>query len=224
MDEIRKFILDTAADKGLDLKELSTRLGKNHAYMHQYINRGVPKKLHPDDRATLSVILGVPESALGGKANVALHDAISLQNHLPNATVTGKQHELGPVVPLYGSAVGGVDGQFEFNGNILDRVTAPVSLRGVKEAYAVLVAGDSMEPRYEDGETVFANPARRPTRNDYVVAQIRLHENGPPSAYIKKLVRWNSERLVLTQFNPPKELEFDGNLVESVHYILRSGE
>lgn len=224
MDEIRKFILATAVDRGLDLKELSTKLGKNHAYMHQFIHRGVPKKLHPDDRAILSVLLGVPENVLGAPANVAVQDGFPLQTAFPNANVTGQKLEVGPTVPLYGSAVGGVDGQFEFNGNILDRVKAPASLFGVKDAYAVLVAGDSMEPRYEDGETVFANPLRRPTRNDYVVAQIRTEENGSPQAYIKKLVRWNSEKLVLSQFNPVKELEFDGKLVESVHYVLRSGE
>jgi phage repressor protein C with HTH and peptisase S24 domain len=226
MDEIRKFILDTAHNRGLDLKELSTRLGKNHAYMHQYIHRGIPKKLHGDDRALLSHILRVPEVDLGAPPqNAALPNAIfPLESHPSNATISRDKPEIGPAIPLYGTAVGGVDGQFELNGNLLDRVKAPVSLYGVRDAYAVLVAGDSMEPRYEDGETVYVNPDRRPTRNDYVVAQIKTSEDGAPQAYIKKWVRWNSERLVLRQFNPEKELEFDGRLVESVHYVLRSGE
>jgi len=221
MDEIRKFILETALDRGVDLKELSTKLGKNHAYMHQFIHRGVPKKLHPDDRAALSQLLRVPESALGGRPGDA---RFTLPSHPSNATLINHSLEVGPLIPLYGTAVGGVDGQFELNGNILDRVKAPASLRNIDKAYAVRVAGDSMDPRYEDGETVYVDPTRRPTRNDYVVAQIRVEENGPPLAYIKKFVRWNSELLVLCQFNPVKELEFDGSQVESVHYILKSGE
>ena len=221
MDEIRKFILDTALDRKLDLKELSLKLGKNHAYLHQFIHRGVPKKLHPDDRAALSQMLRVPESALGGNVT---GERFPLPMHTANATLTNQIPEYGPLVPLFGTAVGGVDGQFEFNGNVLDRVKAPASLRLIKDAYAVRIAGDSMDPRYEDGETVYVDPTRRPTRNDYVVAQIRIEENGPPLAYIKKFVRWNSEILVLSQFNPPKELEFDGKQVESVHYILKSGE
>lgn len=223
MDAIGKTILEAAIERGIDLKELSTRLGKNHAYMHQFIHRGVPKKLHADDRAALSQILRIPETALGAPKESTLY-AFPLQNHKSNATITGKPEEIGPAIPLYGTAVGGVDGQFELNGNMLDRVKAPVSLYGVRDAYAVRVAGDSMEPRYEDGETVYVNPDRRPVRNDYVVAQIRIDEDTAPLAYVKKFVRWNSAVLVLSQFNPPKELEFDGRYVESVHYILKSGE
>lgn len=223
MDEIRKFILDTATDRRIDLKELSTRLGKNHAYMHQFIHRGTPKKLNGDDRALLSQILNVPESSLGAPLNLARSN-FPLPYHQPNANVTGQRQEVGPAIPLYGTAVGGIDGQFELNGNLLDRVKAPASLFGVKNAYAVRIAGESMWPRYEDGETVYVNPERRPTRNDYVVAQIRREENGPLEAFVKKFVRWNSENLVLHQFNPDKELEFDSRLVETVHYILKSGE
>jgi SOS-response transcriptional repressor LexA len=224
MDEMRKIILEAAQDRRIDLKELSTKLGKNHAYMHQFIHRGIPKKLHPDDRAIISGMLNIPESLIGGPKQDATLHIFPLPNHQPNATITGSRVEIGPQIPLYGTVVGGVDGQFELNGNLLDRVKAPASLYGVRNAYAVRVAGDSMEPRYEDGETVFVDPNRRPTRNDYVVAQVRGDEAGAPLAYIKKFVRWNSERLVLAQFNPTKELEFDGRLVVSVHYILRSGE
>lgn len=224
MDEIRKIILDTANDQRIDLKDLSLKIGKNHAYIHQYIHRGIPKKLHPDDRAIISGILHIPEELLGGPKQDRAGYGFSLQNHPSNATITGNKIEIGPQIPLYGTVVGGVDGQFELNGNLLDRVKAPASLHGVRNAYAVRVAGDSMEPRYEDGETVFVDPSRRPTRNDYVVAQVRVDGEGAPLAYIKKFVRWNSEKLVLAQFNPPKDIEFDGRLVESVHYILRSGE
>lgn len=224
MDEIRKIILGAAQDRRIDLKELSTKLGKNHAYMHQFIHRGIPKKLHPDDRAILSGLLNIPESELGGPKQDRAGYTFPLQSYASNATITGTRPEIGPQIPLYGTVVGGVDGQFELNGNLLDRVKAPASLYGVRNAYAVRVAGDSMEPRYEDGETVFVDPSRRPTRNDYVVAQVRVDEDSAPLAYIKKFVRWNSEKLVLSQFNPPKELEFDGRFVESVHYILRSGE
>lgn len=221
MDQVRKIILDAANNNGLDLKELSLKLGKNHAYIHQFIHKGSPKRLHADDRAALAIILHVPETDLGAPP---VNHTTKLQYPTSNASVSMSKVEVGPDIPLYGTVVGGVDGQFELNGNILDRVKGPASLFGVKDAYAVQVAGESMYPRYEDGETVFVNPNRRPTRNDYVVAQIRIDENGPPLAYVKKLVRWNSEKLVLSQLNPDKELVFDGRDVESVHYILRSGE
>lgn len=222
MDQIRKIILDTANDKGVDLKEISKQLGKNHAYIHQFIHRGSPKRLHPDDRAAISRILQIPETMLGAPVESSLGQ--ELKSYPPNATIAKEVLNLGPKIPLYGAAVGGIDGQFELNGNRLDDVVGPLSLYGVKDAYAVRIVGDSMEPRYEDGETVFVNPNQRPIKNDYVIAQIRVEESGPPLAYVKRLVRWNSERLVLWQLNPEKELIFDGSQVVSVHYILRNGE
>lgn len=222
MDAIRKNILDAAADKGIDLKEISLRLGKNHAYMHQFIHKGTPKRLHADDRSMVSQILGIKETELGAPPETATPGGGTFASS--NATVSSERLETGPTIPLYGTAVGGVDGQFELNGNLMDRVKAPASLWTVKKAYAVRCAGESMEPRYEDGETIFVDPDRRVTRNDYVVAQIRAQEDGPPLAFVKKFVRWNSEVLVLNQFNPQKELVFDAKLVESVHYILKSGE
>lgn len=127
-------------------------------------------------------------------------------------------------IPLYGTAVGGEDGEFVLNGNRLDDVFAPPSLSGVPQAYAVLISGDSMSPRYEDGDTVHVHPKRRVKKGDYVIAQIHVHEHEPPLAYVKKLIRWTEKELILEQFNPPKNLTFDGGSVASVHYVLRPGE
>lgn len=141
-----------------------------------------------------------------------------------NAAITGVRVIRGPKIPLYGAAVGGEDGEFVLNGNHLDDIFAPPSLSGIGEAYAVQIAGSSMEPRYEDGETVFVNPKRRPVKNDYVIAEIHVDEGSPPLAYIKRLVRRTDKELILEQFNPPKKLTFEGHLVKSCHYVLRSGE
>lgn len=141
-----------------------------------------------------------------------------------NVELTRTKVERGSIIPLYGAAVGGEDGEFVLNGNHLDDVFAPPSLGGNPDAYAVRIVGDSMSPRYEDNETVFVNPKRRPVRGDYVVAQIHIDEHSAPLAYIKRLVSHTKQKLILEQFNPPKVLEFYGERVVSVHYVLRSGE
>jgi phage repressor protein C with HTH and peptisase S24 domain len=221
MDAVRKNLLEAAQDRGKELKELSLALGKNHAYLHQFIHKATPKRLHADDRAMLSRILNIPETLLGAPEEI---DLPRLQIASPNATISNQLVGGGPLIPLYGAAVGGIYGQFELNGNRLDNVLAPVSLLKVKDAYAVRIVGESMEPRYFDGETVFVNPNRRPMKGDYVVAQIKIELDGHPLAYVKRFVRWNSEKLVLFQHNPEEELEFSNALVHSVHYILKNGE
>ncbi|NRP73922.1 hypothetical protein ILFOPFJJ_04843 [Ensifer psoraleae] len=141
----------------------------------------------------------------------------------PNAEVGARIVGQGKKIPVFGQAVGGVDGEFLMNGNVLYEVMAPPILSDISGAYAVSVSGDSMSPRYEDGEVCFVDPSRRVKRGDYVIAQIRLEENGALLAYVKKFVRHNSAELVLEQFNPPKELRFDANTVHSVHYIALAG-
>lgn len=147
-----------------------------------------------------------------------------LNEESANATLTGEKRQKGGMVWLYGAAVGGEDGQFILNGNALDQIFAPPSLSGIPDAYAVQIVGDSMWPRYEDGETVFVNPKRRPVKGDYVIAQIHIDEDSPPLAYVKRLVRRTQDELILEQFNPEKTIRFDGKSVKTVHYVLRSGE
>jgi phage repressor protein C with HTH and peptisase S24 domain len=142
----------------------------------------------------------------------------------PNALVGDKLTERGEYIPLYGHAVGGLDGEFILNGNKLDEILAPPGLSPARGAYAVTCAGESMEPRYFDGETVFVDPVRRARRGDFVVAQIQNPNEGqPPLAYIKRFVRHNDNELILEQFNPPKELRFPHGTVVSVHFIVLGG-
>lgn len=143
--------------------------------------------------------------------------------HAPNAIIGERITGAGRMIPVYGQAVGGVDGEFEMNGNILYEVMSPPVLSGISKAYAVQIAGESMWPRYEDGEVAFIDPMRRVKKGDYVVAQIKTEEHGPPLAYVKRFLRRNSEELVLEQFNPAKELRFRAQDVESVHYIALAG-
>jgi len=141
----------------------------------------------------------------------------------PNATIGPKIEAGGRPIPVYGSAVGGVDGEFEMNGNILYEVMAPPSLSPIAGAYAVQVSGESMEPRYFDGEVAFIDPTRRVKKGDFVVAQVQVEEGGPRLAFIKRFVRHNAEELVLEQYNPPKELRFKHETVHSVHFVVMGG-
>lgn len=126
-------------------------------------------------------------------------------------------------LPVYGQAVGGIDGDFPMNGTILFDVMCPPQLQGVEDAYAIMVSGDSMYPRYEDGELAFIDPTRRVKKGDYVVAQVNIKDEDTPHAFIKKFMRHNEQELVLEQFNPVKELSFPHSKVVSVHFIALAG-
>lgn len=156
-----------------------------------------------------------------GNISAANHD--NRVSEVANATiVSGVQfghHRL----PVFGQAVGGIDGDFPMNGTVLFDVLCPPQLDNIQNAYAIMVSGDSMYPRYEDGELAFVDPTRRVKKGDYVVAQIIVDEAVPPHAFIKKFVRHNAQELILEQFNPRKELSFSHTQVVSVHFIALAG-
>jgi phage repressor protein C with HTH and peptisase S24 domain len=127
-------------------------------------------------------------------------------------------------IPAYGQAMGGEDGYFILNGNKAADILAPPGLVGVREAYAVYVSGDSMEPRYYAGEVLFVNPRLPVRRGDFVVVQVHYEGEDMPRGYVKRFVRMNDSGLVLAQFNPVKELRFDSAKVVSVHRITLSGD
>jgi hypothetical protein len=63
-EEIRAKIAKLIEEKNLSLAKVSTQIGKNVAYLHQYINKGSPLRLPEEQRRRLSAILGVEEQEL----------------------------------------------------------------------------------------------------------------------------------------------------------------
>lgn len=76
MDKIRKRLSREIELRQMDMKQLSLALGKNHAYVQQFLTRGIPARLKEQDRRALSDLLDIPESELGGPepASVRLRD------------------------------------------------------------------------------------------------------------------------------------------------------
>lgn len=91
----------------------------------------------------------------------------------------------------------------------------PESLRGVKDAYAVRVADNSMEPRYEHGNVLQVDPHRDPKPGDNVVIQLKDGQ-----AFLKRLVRRTERALICDQFNPKQTVEYLTNTVSTIHMVV----
>ena len=55
-------------ERGEDFAGLSRMLGRNAAYIQQFVRRGVPKRLGEEERRKLARYFAVPEALLGGPA------------------------------------------------------------------------------------------------------------------------------------------------------------
>jgi transcriptional regulator with XRE-family HTH domain len=67
MDRIRKLIEGRRIERNLDYKELSAALGKNHAYVQQYVKRGIPAELKHKDLQKLAELLDLEHELLGAE-------------------------------------------------------------------------------------------------------------------------------------------------------------
>ena len=57
------------AERGEDFAGLSRMLGRNPAYIQQFVRRGVPKRLKEAERRKLARYFAISESLLGGPAD-----------------------------------------------------------------------------------------------------------------------------------------------------------
>lgn len=146
----------------------------------------------------------------------------------PNATIAPRQPVVttNKMLPVLGMAVGGEDGRYIFNGSVIDYVVCPPSLENVAGAYAVYIDGESMYPRFKAGETVWVHPGKPARRGDDVIVQLKpIEDDGsPPWGYVKEYVGRQGNNLVLRQYNPPIEIQFDVNDVLTTHPIVLAGK
>lgn len=124
-------------------------------------------------------------------------------------------------VPVFGRAVGGADGRYEFNGEVMGYETRPVQLLGVKNGYAVYADGDSMFPRYKPGETIWVNPNLPLLIGDDVVVQVKADNDfDPPFGFLKEYAGRRGSHHVFLQYNPPKEIKMPVDMVETIHKVV----
>ena len=133
------------AERGEDFAGLSRMLGRNPAYIQQFVRRGVPKRLGEDERRKLARYFSISESLLGGPAdepgggsglvNVKRHPvAVSAG---PGAIVT---EELGK--PYFG-----------FDQRWLKALTSTPA----RKLSIVRVEGDSMSPTLNPGDDILVD-------------------------------------------------------------------
>lgn len=127
-------------------------------------------------------------------------------------------------LPVRGSAEGGPDGVFELldeTGLALDIIRRPPGMEGVSNAFALYTAGESMSPWREPGDLIFVHPGRPPAPGSYVVVVLHAKSRDEPRrAMVKRLVRRSPSKVIVEQFNPPKQLEFDAKEVEQIWRVI----
>lgn len=151
-------------ERGEDYASLSRLIGRNPAYIQQFIKRGTPRRLAEDDRSTLARYFGVAEEALGGP----VVDAGPLVVRNDDASISRDADYVAvPRLAVEASAGPGAvvteevaRDRFAFNPVWLRELAAS----GLSGLSLIRVAGDSMAPTLEDGDDILVDCGDDATR------------------------------------------------------------
>jgi hypothetical protein len=137
------------AERGLDYARISQVIGRNPAYIQQYIKRGSPRRLAEQDRARIAAYLGVSEAMLGGP----------VQRVATPARARGPGMILVPKLAIGASAGAGasvdgeaVEGEVAFDPKWLRDLGADPRALSI-----IRVEGDSMAPTLDDGDDILVD-------------------------------------------------------------------
>lgn len=170
-------------DRGEDCASLSRLLGRNPAYLQQYLRRGSPRRLAEEDRALLARYFGVPEAWLGAPAGQGERPALRL---VPRLDVLASA---GAGTPAEDRAV---TAEIGFSESWLMRLGPS----GSSDRLSVIeVAGTSMLPTLAPGDEILVDTADTHPREGIFV--LRLDD----ALHVKRLVR-EGGRLRIRSDNP----------------------
>lgn len=144
------------AEQGASFAELSRVIGRNPAYLQQYVRRGSPRELGERDRALLARFFGVPEARLGGREAAGLVEIARLD--IRASAGPGRLAD---------------DAARRRPGALSQALLRELGVRPAA-ASMIRVDGDSMEPTLSDGDEILVDRDRREVRGKGGIFVIRL--------------------------------------------------
>jgi SOS-response transcriptional repressor LexA len=217
VDPVRQLIRNALVDRHLNMSSVSKQLGKNHAYMHQFLDRRIPATLPETVREKLAQILNVPEARLKHQGGEVVGGSPGRVRSVFSAG--------GDKIPVLGGGPDEADGWSIWSAELIEHVSRPPQLAGVTQGYALYVGNSTMEPRFFPGELVYVHPGKPVTPKAFVLVQLKGEkEAGPTRAAIRRLIKRTATKVTIEQINPPRELELKASDVASMHRIVGSAE
>ena len=179
--DARDRLMHLARSRGVSLAALSAMLGRNAAYLQQFVRKGSPRKLEENDRRTLATFFGVDEAELGAPV-AAMVATVRTGGEIggggiavaPKGRATSAEWVDIPRLALGASAGPGALAGDEVAGDRLrfsQRWLRTLGLDPV-QLTVIEVAGDSMEPTLRDGDEILVDRSQRPWRDGIHVVRI----------------------------------------------------
>lgn len=208
MDTLAQTLRRWRRSAGLSQPQLAARLGVSQQAVQQ-LEAGSIR--NPRYLLRLAEVMGADPKALAeGRYQPASPE--STEEAGGAALLTARD------LPVFASAQAGPDGMV-VTFDPIEWIQRPAPLATVRDAFAMYVVNDSMEPRYRQGDLLLIHP-QRPVRPGRDVLVIVAAEDGEHRAWVKELVSLDAERLRLRQLNPAQEFEIARSQVSDLHLVV----
>jgi len=204
MDEPREVLERLCRERGQDYAGLSRLIGRNSAYIQQFIRRGTPRRLPEQERRLLARHFGVPEHVLGGQNNLASAAGLIPVPLLELAVSAGPGSLVGNEQPT---------AQIGFDPAWLNRLTAA----GADELNLVQVDGDSMAPTLLPGDDILVDRSDGEARIRDGIYVLRMEE----SVLVKRLTLHPVTRRVTVQSDNPAYADWPDLALTDINLIGR---
>jgi len=193
------------AERGEDFAGLSRMLGRNAAYIQQFVRRGVPKRLKEEERRKLARYFAISETLLGGPADagVAWGALVSVKRH-PVGVSAGP----GAVPP---EEIG--KPYFGFDERWLKALTSTPAER----LSIVRVEGDSMSPTLSHGDDILVDPGDAAERLRDGIYVLRADD----ALVVKRLALHPMGRRLTVQSDNPAYPDWPDCSLGQIHIIGR---
>lgn len=217
-------------------KRLADALGIEPPHMSKIMNGSNQLSLTLARRAATALDVSIERivddpMSLADEAALESTSASPAQRPAPNVRYPDAQpnlpsrQDMPQDIEVLGSVQGGDDGEFMFNGDVVDRMRRPPGLAHASGVYALYVTNDSMSPRYFAGEPVFVSTKRPVAIGDFVIIQMHPDEGETAGrGFLKRLVARRGNKIIVSQYNPELEIEFDVREVKSLHRVYMPAE
>ena len=202
----RKALERLCAERGEDFAGLSRFLGKNPAYIQQFIRRGTPRRLGEEERRKLARYFGVPEATFGGPPQVeatATPGLVSVRRVLVRASAGPGALPDAELAHPY----------FAFGERWLKLLTGSKA----EDLSIIRVEGDSMAPTLNDGDDILVDRAGCSEGLRDGIYVLRVED----SLLVKRLAIHPMGKSVTVQSDNPAYPDWPDFKLENLHCIGR---
>ena len=193
------------AERGEDFAGLSRMLGRNPAYIQQFVRRGVPKRLKEEERRKLARYFSISEAVLGGPPE---------EPRSPDQLISIRRH------PVFASAGPGAivnEGVGKPYFGFDERWLKALTMTSPERLSVIRVEGDSMSPTLNDGDDILVDLGDCGDRMRDGIYVLRVDD----ALVVKRLALNPMGRRVTVQSDNPAYPDWPDCGMEEIHCIGR---